>query len=225
MVWQRYICLGGISMAIYDTIQFMFSGISLTIGLYITTGILAFTFGILASVAKTMAGKRGLIYDLYTCFFRGTPLMLQLFFIYFGLPVIGLKFSAFQSALIAFSLNYGAYIAEIIRGGIESVEKGQYEAAKALGMGSWLTMKSIILPQAFKRVLPSLCNESITLIKDTALVAAIGLGDLLRAAKQIVTRDITVVPFVLAALFYLLFTTLIVWGFKRIALKMSYYEL
>lgn len=212
-------------MAIYETIQFMFSGISLTIGLYITTAILAFTLGILASVAKTMAGKSGLIYDVYTWFFRGTPLMLQLFFIYFGLPVIGLKFSAFQSALIAFSLNYGAYIAEIIRGGIESVEKGQYEAAKALGMGPWLTMKSIILPQAFKRVLPSLCNESITLIKDTALVAAIGLGDLLRAAKQIVTRDITVVPFVLAALFYLLFTTLIVWGFKRIALKMSYYEL
>lgn len=209
---------------IIDTSKFMLKGSLLTISLYSVTFIISVIIGILAALYKVRREKQNLIYDFYTWLFRGTPLLLQLFFIYFGLPVIGIKLSGFQSAVLAFSLNYGAYLAEIFRSGINAVEKGQYEAAKALGINRKLTMKNIILPQAFKKIIPSLCNESITLIKDTALVAAIGLGDLLRAAKQIVTRDVTVTPFFLAAIFYLFFTAIVVMIFKKIEYKLNYYE-
>lgn len=119
----------------------------------------------------------------YIWIFRGTPLMLQLFFVYYGLPFLGLTFDRFPAAVLTFVLNYAAYFAEIYRGGIQSIDRGQHEAAKTLGFTPWQTMRLIIIPQTVSRVIPPVCNETITLVKDTALVTAIGVGELLKAAQ------------------------------------------
>ena len=125
----------------------------------------------------------------YTSVFRGTPLLIQLTIVYFGLPgLIGVKLSVFAAGVIAFSCNSGAYVSEIIRAGISAVDKGQIEAAKALGIPPILRMKDIVLPQAFRKILPALVNELINLIKESALISIIGEMDLMRRA-QIVSAD------------------------------------
>jgi polar amino acid transport system permease protein len=144
-----------------------------------------------------------------------------LFFAYFGLPVIGIRLSPLSAAGLAFTINYAAYLAEIFRGGIESIDKGQYEAAKVLGMNYYQTMTKIIIPQTARNVLPPVCNESINLIKDSALVATIGVGDLLRAAKEVVTRDFTITPFIIAAVIYLIITSVLVIAFRHLEKKYS----
>ncbi|RTK92753.1 MAG: amino acid ABC transporter permease [Rickettsiales bacterium] len=122
----------------------------------------------------------------YTSIFRGTPLLIQLTIIYFGLPgLIDIKLDVFAAGVIAFSLNSGAYISEIIRAGISSVDKGQIEAAKALGISPILRMKDIILPQAFRFILPALINELINLIKESAIISVIGGMDLMRRAQVV----------------------------------------
>ncbi|WP_105616563.1 amino acid ABC transporter permease [Vallitalea okinawensis] len=209
---------------ILNNTLYILEGSSITIKLYIVTFIFSIPLGVLCALMKISKSKmlNGLL-EVYTWVFRGTPLLLQLFFIYFGLPVLGVNLTRFQAAAITFVLNYGAYFTEIFRGGIQSIDKGQYEAAKALGMNYYQTMKRIILPQAAKRVLPATSNEAITLIKDTALVAAIGLGDILRASKELVTRDFSVVPFIIAAAIYLALTWIIVMVFKKLEKKLAIY--
>lgn len=209
---------------ILNNTLYILEGSSITIKLYIVTFIFSIPLGVLCALMKLSKSKmlNGLL-EIYTWVFRGTPLLLQLFFIYFGLPTFGISLSRFQAAAITFVLNYGAYFTEIFRGGIQSIEKGQYEAAKALGMNYFQTMKRIILPQAAKRVLPATSNEAITLIKDTALVAAIGLGDILRASKELVTRDFSVVPFIIAGAIYLVLTWGIVMIFKKLEKKLEIY--
>ena len=123
--------------------------------------------------------------NFYTSIFRGTPLLIQLSLIYFGLPIIGIKLSVFSAGIIAFSLNSGAYVSEIIRAGINSVDKGQFEGAKALGISNVLIMKDIILPQAIRTILPSLVNELINLIKESAIISMIGEMDLTRRAQVV----------------------------------------
>jgi polar amino acid transport system permease protein len=210
---------------IIDVSRFMLSGSIVTLKLYLVTIIFSIPLGIILSIAKISKYKiLKFALGLYTWVFRGTPLLLQLFFFYFGLPVFGIILSPFTAAALTFVINYSAYLTEIFRAGIESIPKGQYEAAHCLGMTYKQTMIRIILPQTVKRVLPPLSNEAITLVKDTALVAAIGMGDLLRAAKQVVTRDFDVTPFMLAAVFYLLFTSVIVTLFKKLEEKYSVYE-
>ncbi len=143
----------------------------------------------------------------YIWIFRGTPLMLQLFFFYFFLPIaFNIAWSSFTTAVITFVLNYAAYLAEIYRAGIESIDRGQHEAALSLGIGKARTMFGIILPQTIKRVLPPVSNEMITLIKDTALVSTIGVAELLKAAKGAVNRDVNAAAYAVAAIIYLLFT-------------------
>ncbi|MEZ7828362.1 MAG: amino acid ABC transporter permease [Brachymonas denitrificans] len=154
----------------------------------------------------------------YIWLMRGTPLMLQLLFIYFALPfvpVIGIRLPDFPSAVVAFSLNFAAYFAEIFRAGIQSVDKGQYEAAKSLGMSYSQTMRRIVLPQMVRHILPPMSNETITLVKDTALIYVLALNDLLRAARNIVQREFTVTPFLVAAAFYLIMTLVLTWVFQR----------
>jgi polar amino acid transport system permease protein len=210
---------------IIDITTYILKGSLFTIELYFATIIFCIPLGVIGALIKVSNIKiLGKIVDIYTWFFRGTPLLLQLFFTYFGLPIIGIKLSPFTAATLTFSLNYGAYFTEIFRAGIQSIDRGQYEAAKVLGMNYKQTMTRIILPQAFKRIIPPTCNEGITLVKDTALVAAIGLQDLLRAAREIVTRDFTITPFFIAAIIYLLFTSLIVLAFKKLEKKYSVYE-
>lgn len=154
--------------------------------------------------------------ELYILVMRGTPLLLQIIFIFFGLPflkfsigdvVIGpINIDRMPAAILAFTLNYGAYFAEIFRSGISSIDEGQYEGAEVLGLTKIDTFFRIIMPQAFKRVLPPVGNEVITLIKDTALVYAVGFDDLLKIGKTATNRDASLMPLVLVAAIYLLLT-------------------
>jgi polar amino acid transport system permease protein len=161
---------------------------------------------------------------MYTWLFRGTPLLLQIFFVYFGLPILGIEFSRETAAYVAFIVNYAAYFTEIFRAGIQSIDKGQYEAAKALGMSSKLTMRRIIIPQAVKVIIPPLGNEGVTLIKDTALVSAIALADILRNAKSMVSRSVSVEGYIIAAVLYLIMTFIIINIFKYVEKRFAYYN-
>ena len=126
---------------------------------------------------------------------------MQVLFIYFGLATVGIKFGQMTAAVLAFVLNYSAYLAEVFRSGIQSIDHGQFEAADVLGLTRFQTMKTIILPQMFKRVLPPISNEVINLIKDTALIYAIGMNELLRAAKIASVRDFYLCPLSLPLFF------------------------
>lgn len=203
---------------------FILKGSILTIELFAIVAVCSVPLGMLVAIGKNLKIKPlSVVLSLYTWAFRGTPLLLQLFFTYFGLPVIGIRLSPLTASSLAFTINYAAYLAETFRAGIESVDRGQFEAAKALGMNYRQTMIRIILPQAARNVIPPVCNEAINLIKDTALVAAIGIGDLLRAAKEVVTRDFTITPFIIAAAIYLLITSLLVLMFRKIEKKYLFY--
>lgn len=165
---------------------------------------------------------------IYVEFFRGTPMLVQLFIIYFGLPAlfqgIGLQWSLdrFPAAIIALSLNVAAYLAEIIRGGIQSIDKGQWEACQSLGMNPVQTMKEVIFPQAFRRILPPLGNEFITLIKDTSLTAVIGFVELFRQGQLIVASTYKAFEvYIVVALFYLLLTTVTSAVFKYLEKRMD----
>nr|WP_278292858.1 amino acid ABC transporter permease [Caldicoprobacter faecalis] len=181
--------------------------------------------GVLLALARI--SKYKLLRDVvgaYIWLLRGTPLLLQVFFVYYGLPNFGITLENFPAACIAFVLNYAAYFAEIFRAGIQSIDKGQYEGAKVLGFTYWQTMWRIILPQTVRRVLPPVSNEAITLVKDTALVYAIGLGELLRATKIAVSRDAVTSPFVVAAVFYLVMTYVLTKVFDKLEQRYSIYE-
>ncbi|NLM13410.1 MAG: amino acid ABC transporter permease [Epulopiscium sp.] len=207
-------------------IWYIIKGSINTLELYGITIVLSIPLGVLGALGKVSKSKLlSSVIGFYTWIFRGTPLLLQLFFIYFGLPhFLGINLDKFEAASITFVLNYGAYFTEIFRGGIISIDKGQYEAAKVLGMTYSQTMRRIILPQTIRRVLPATSNEAITLVKDTALVAAISMDDLLRNANQIVAREYTIIPFVIAGVIYLLLTSVIVWIFNKLEQKYSIYE-
>ena len=132
------------------------------------------------------------------------------------LPVIGeyLIFDRFVAACLGFILNYAAYFAEIFRGGLLSIDKGQYEASQVLGLNKWQTMTRVILPQMFRIALPSVANESVTLVKDTALLYAVAVPELLHFAQTAVNRDFTILPFFVAGVIYLIMTLLLTWFFK-----------
>jgi polar amino acid transport system permease protein len=148
----------------------------------------------------------------YVTLMRGVPLLVTLLFLYYGLPSVGVRLDAFTVAIIALSITSGAYIGEIVREGIQSIDPGQLRAARSLGM-SWAgAMRRIILPQAMRRVLPPLTNEALTLLKNTSLVSTIALADLLRAGLEVMTWQAnTFSPFAGVALFYLLLTLPLVW--------------
>ena len=142
--------------------------------------------------------------QVYIDVFRGTPLLVQIIFIYFATPNIGIRIeSLFFAGLVALTLNSAAYVAEIFRSGIQSIDKGQMEAGRASGLTYAQTMRHIIVPQAFRRVIPPLTNEFVMLIKDTSIVSVIGLEELLRSARVIQSATANATPLVAAALFYL----------------------
>ncbi|MEW9096807.1 MAG: amino acid ABC transporter permease [Clostridiaceae bacterium] len=210
---------------LYDTISFIIKGSDVTLGLFSIVLISSIPIGIVLSLIKVSKNKVcSFIIGVYTWIFRGTPLLIQLFFIYYGMPYLGFKISRFNAAVITFILNYSAYFTEIFRSGIQSIDKGQYEASKALGMSNYQIMKRVIIPQTVKRVIPSTCNEAISLIKDTALVSIIGMEEILRASKEVMTRDFTLVSFVIAGIIYLIFGAILVILFKRLEIKYYYYE-
>ena len=155
---------------------------------------------------------------------RGTPLMLQLLFVYFALPMVGILLPDIAAALLAFVLNYAAYFAEIFRAGIHAIPRGQFEAARVLGMSYPLTMRRIILPQVLRITLPPVSNETINLVKDTSLVYILAMNDLLRVARTIVQREFDMTPFVIAGAFYLTMTAVLTWGFKRLEAYYGRYD-
>ncbi len=203
-------------------------GSLVTLKLFFITLALALPLGLaLALVRISRFRSLALAVSGYLWLMRGTPLMLQLLFIYFALPfvpVVGIRLPDFPAAVVAFSLNYAAYFAEIFRAGIQSIDRGQYEGAKVLGLSYGQTMRRIVLPQVVKRILPPMSNETITLVKDTSLIYVLALNDLLRAARGIVQRDFTITPFVVAAAFYLLMTLVLTWGFQRLEKRYAVYD-
>ncbi|MDU4962217.1 MAG: amino acid ABC transporter permease [Sporomusaceae bacterium] len=206
----------------------MLEGTVVTLQMFFITIVLSLPLGLLLAVGRISRypAVRGAI-GTYIWLMRGTPLMLQLLFIYFGLPfvpVIGVRLPDFPAAVIAFVLNYAAYFAEIFRAGIQSIDRGQYEGAKALGMTYLQTMRRIVLPQVVKRVLPPVSNETITLVKDTSLIYVLAMNDLLRTARTIVQRDFSTTPFLVAAVFYLVMTLVLTWGFERLEKRYARFD-
>lgn len=197
----------------------LLEGAGTTLKLFVITLLLSIPLGLVLALQRVSrwAAVRQTVNG-YIWLMRGTPLMLQLLFIYFALPfvpVIGIRLPDFPSAVVAFALNYAAYFAEIFRAGIQSVDRGQYEAAKSLGMSYGQTMRRVVLPQMVRHILPPMSNEAITLVKDTSLIYVLALNDLLRAARNIVQRDFTVTPFIVTAGFYLVMTAVLTWVFQR----------
>lgn len=168
------------------------------------------------------------IFEFYIYIFRGTPLLLQMLILYYGLyyiPVIGPHLiikSRYIACSIAYTLNYASYFAEIFRGGLLAVDKGQYEAAKVLGFSKTQTMLKIIFPQMFRVALPSLANETITLVKDTSLIFAIGIHELLQNATTYVNANATFAPYVFCAIVYLILTTVPSIIFKQLERKYDF---
>jgi len=172
--------------------------------------------------------KRNVIFQkvisFYTWLFRGTPLMLQLFFFMYFLPSFGISVDRMMVAYITFILNYTAYSVEILIAGIESVPKDQLESASVEGSTQFYTFRRIILPQALRKETPTFTNEIITLIKDTSLVTVIAISDLMRGVKEVVSRDFTLSPFLLAAIFYLLISYMIVVLMKNVEKKIDFMD-
>lgn len=214
-------------MEYYSTItSYILQGAVISLKIYAVTIVLSIPLGVICAMGK-LSKIKPLVWllELYTWVFRGTPLLLQLFFVYFGVPLIfGINLPAELAAYITFVINYGAYFTEIFRGGIQSIDKGQYEAAKALGMNYRTTMRRIIIPQAIKVVLPPTGNEGVTLIKDTALCSVIALNDILRNSKAMVSKYASIEGFFVAAILYLLMTFVIINVFKYIEKRFAYYE-
>lgn len=165
--------------------------------------------------------------QVYISIMRGTPLMLQLLLWYFG-PYYLFKMNIgnykFTAIILGFSFNYAAYFAEIYRSGIESIPKGQYEAAQILGYNRTQTFMKIILPQMIKIVLPSITNEVITLVKDTSLVYSVSYVEMFAYAKQIAAAQTTIIPFIIAGVFYYIFNFMVAFIMERIEKKMNYYR-
>ncbi|WP_061995768.1 amino acid ABC transporter permease [Clostridium sp. ATCC 25772] len=197
----------------------------MTIFLTIISVVLGTLIGIAVSLLKMSKNK--LIYSLasfYTWIVRGTPMLLQLFFLYYGLPFLGIKLEPMSAAIIGLSLNSGAYMSEIIRGGILAVDKGQFEACKVLGFTYGQTMKRVVLPQTFKVIIPPVGNEFITILKDTSLVSIIAMEELMRTAQQIYSSNFRPIePFFIAACIYLVLTTIFTGMFSKWEKKLAKY--
>lgn len=216
----------------------MLEGCKLTMGLFFITIIFSIPLGLILCFLKSMYSKGksskqavlnfiSNIISLFILIMRGTPLMLQIFFVYFGMPyipVIGkyLTFDRFTAGSVAFILNYAAYYAEIFRGGLLAVDKGQYEASKVLGITPFQTKTKIIMPQMFRIALPGVSNETIILLKDTALITAIGLSDLLKVTTNIVNRTTNISAFAVAAAFYLVISYVLTLVFNKLENKFSF---
>ena len=209
----------------FEILPSLLNGASMTLQVFALVLIFSIPLSIVVAFALQVRWKPlHYLIDLYIWVMRGTPLLLQLIFIYYVLPSIGIRLDRFPAAVIAFVLNYAAYFAEIFRGGIETIPKGQYEAAKVLKFGSFDTVRYIILPQVTKIVLPSVFNEIMSLVKDTSLVYALGISDLILASRTAANRDASLVPMFLAGAIYLIMIGLVTIVAKKIEKKYSYYR-
>ena len=201
----------------------------ITLEIFLVTLLCSLPLGLLicfGRMSKNVIIKK--IVSAYISVMRGTPLMLQLMVVYFG-PyfIFGIRISRGYSLIavfIAFTINYAAYFSEIYRGGIESMPVGQYEAAKILGYTMVQTFVRIILPQVIKRILPSVTNEVITLVKDTSLAFVVAVAEMFTIAKQIASSQTTMMPFVIAAVFYFVFNLVVAIVMEKVEEKLNYYR-
>lgn len=203
----------------------LLAGALVTLKVFCLTIIGALPIGILVGLGLKSEFKLvRWILNGYVWLMRGTPLLLQLIFVFYGLPLINITFDRLDAALFAFILNYASYFAEIFRGGFQAIPMGQYEAAKVLRLNPWQTQRKVILPQVIKNVIPPIGNEVINLIKDSSLVYVIGIGDLLRAGNIDAARDVTLVPYILVGIIYLILTAVTTLGLRRLEKYYNYYR-
>lgn len=206
----------------------MLEGAQMTVLLFFIAIVVSIPLGFLLTLAvKSRFKPLAWLAQTYVYLMRGTPLLLQLLVICFGLPmlpVVGeyLVLDRFVAACLGFILNYAAYFAEIFRGGLLSIDKGQYEASQVLGLNKWQTMTKIIVPQMFRVALPAVSNETVTLVKDTALLYAVAVPELLHFAQTAVNRDFTIMPFFVAGLIYLIMTLILTMFFKWLERKFKF---
>lgn len=204
-------------------------GFGVTLQIFFLTLVGSLPLGVVVALARMSRAKPiAWIMKFYISVMRGTPLMLQMFFIYFapyyifGIPLS--MESKFSATIVAFIINYAAYFAEIYRSGIQSIPRGQYEAAEVLGYSRLQTFMKIVLPQVIKRILPAMGNEIITLVKDTSLAFAIGVAEMFSTAKALVASQVSMLPFVFAAVFYWVFNFVVEVVLGRVEKKMGYYH-
>ena len=206
----------------------MLQGLMVTVAVFLITIILSLPLGfVFTLLVRSRIAPLRWFAEVYIYVLRGTPLLLQLMFVYFGLPLIPgignlLVFDRFTAACVAFCLNYAAYFAEIFRGGLLAIDPGQYEAAKVLGLTKFETMTRVVIPQMIRVSLPSVSNETITLLKDTALVTVIGVAEVLHYAKTAVNRDGDTFAFLVAAVIYLVINFILTFIFKKMEKKYEF---
>lgn len=208
----------------------LLQGTITTLQIFLLTLLLSLPLGLVIALGRISTHKWiSSPLKLFILIMRGTPLLLQLIFVYFApsymLPEgLSFRIPRFTAAIIAFTLNYAAYFAEIYRGGIQSIPRGQYEAAAVLGFTKTQTFLRIILPQVIKRILPPISNEVITLVKDTALVQILGISELFRVAKNESSRIFSTTPLFVAGLFYLFMNWIVTKTFHNAEKKLGYYK-
>lgn len=216
-------------MDLSTVLQQLGGGMVKTVGIFVWTLVLSLPLGLLISFGRMSKNKLvAVLFKIYISVMRGTPLMLQLLVVYFG-PYYLFKINIsggyrFVAIIVGFVLNYAAYFAEIYRSGIESMPVGQYEAAKILGYSKSQTFMKIILPQVIKRILPSVTNEVITLVKDTSLAFSLAYMEMFTIAKQIAAAQTTMMPFVVAAIFYYVFNLLVAAVMEHAEKRLGYYR-
>ena len=216
-------------MTLVEIFQQLLPGMGRSIGIFFCTLVLSLPLGLLVAFGRMSRFRVvQLIFKAYISIMRGTPLMLQLMVVYFG-PyfIFGIRITdsyRLYAVLIAFAINYAAYFAEIYRGGIESMPLGQYEAAQLLGYTKMQTFFRIILPQVIKRILPSVTNEVITLVKDTSLSFAIAYLEMFTMAKALAAAQRSVLPYIAAAIFYYIFNLLVAVITEKLEKKLAYYR-
>ena len=216
-------------MEFQTMLNLLFEGFGFSVSIFLITLIGALPLGIVVALGRMSKIKPiSWLMQLFISIMRGTPLMLQLMAIMFGpYYLFGIKTSSdwkLWACAIGFILNYSAYFAEIYRSGIQSIPEGQREAAKVLGYTKTQTFTQIILPQVIKRILPAIGNEIITLVKDTSLAFVLGIGEMFSTAKALSAKEVSMLPYVLAALVYWVFCLAIEWILNRVEKRLDYYH-
>lgn len=210
-------------------LQKLGEGMLTSVQIFLVTLVLSLILGLFVAFGRMSKNiiLRNII-KVYISIMRGTPLILQIMFVYFGpYYIFGIQISPtykIYAVFISFVINYAAYFAEIYRGGIESMPVGQYEAAKVLGYTKSQTFMKIILPQVVKRILPSVTNEVITLVKDTSLAFTVGVMEMFTVAKALASAQANVVPYIVVAVFYYVFNFVVAFAMECIEKKMNYYR-
>ncbi|MFA7671746.1 MAG: amino acid ABC transporter permease [Sphaerochaetaceae bacterium] len=204
----------------------MLSGTYTTLRIFFLTLLFSLPLGLLVAKGR-MSKFRPLssLVNVYIMIMRGTPLILQLIFVYFApYYIFGSSTNRFTAVIIAYSINYAAYYAEIYRGGIQSIDRGQLEAASVLGFSKLRTFTHIVMPQVVKRIMPAMGNEVITLVKDTALAQTIGVAELFRVAQNASARQFSTMPIFIAGIFYFIMNAIVSKSFDHIERKLDYYR-